>query len=35
MILDDLTAARSGDHDGKIITVAIDRIFANGFDGAP
>lgn len=35
VILDDLTAARSGDHDGKIITVAIDRIFANGFDGAP
>lgn len=35
VILDDLTAARSGDHDGKIITIAIDRIFANGFDGAP
>jgi len=35
VILDDLTAARSGDHDGKIVTIAIDRIFANGFEGAP
>lgn len=35
VILDDLTAARSGDHDGKVVTLAIDRIFASGFDGAP
>jgi len=34
VILDDLTAARGGDHDGKIIAIVADRIFANGFDGA-
>jgi hypothetical protein len=35
VILDDLTAARSGDHDGQVITVAIDRIFADGFGPQP
>jgi len=35
VILDDLTPARSGDHDGKVVTIAIDRIFADGFDGSP
>lgn len=34
VILDDLTAARSGDHDGKVVTLVVDRIFADGFDTA-
>lgn len=35
VILDDTTPARSGDHDGQVITIAIDRIFANGFEVQP
>jgi hypothetical protein len=35
IILDPSTAARSGDHDGQVITIAIDRIFANGFEAQP
>ncbi|MEP6484061.1 MAG: lamin tail domain-containing protein [Rudaea sp.] len=35
IILDPTTAARSGDHDGQVISVAIDRIFANGFQAQP
>ena len=35
IILDPTTAARSGDHDGQVITLAIDRIFANGFEAQP
>ena len=35
IILDPTTAARSGDHDGQVITIAIDRIFANGFEVQP
>jgi hypothetical protein len=35
IILDPTTAARSGDHDGQVITIAIDRIFANGFEAQP
>lgn len=34
-VLDDSTAAHSSDHDGQVLTLAIDRIFANGFDAAP
>jgi uncharacterized protein len=35
VILDDTTAARSGDHDGQVLTIAIDRIFADGSDPQP
>lgn len=35
VILDNLTAARSGDHDGQVISLIVDRIFANGFDASP
>jgi uncharacterized protein len=35
VILDSSTPARSGDHDGQVITIAIDRIFANGFEAQP
>ncbi len=35
VILDDTTPARSGDHDGQVIQLAIDRIFANGFEVQP
>lgn len=35
VILDDTTPARSGDHDGQVIQIAIDRIFANGFEVQP
>ncbi|HEX3897418.1 MAG TPA: hypothetical protein VHW73_14560, partial [Rudaea sp.] len=35
IILDPTTAARSGDHDGQVVTIAIDRIFANGFEAQP
>jgi len=35
VILNDLTAARSGDHDGKVVTLVVDRIFADGFDMTP
>ena len=35
VILDDTTSARSGDHDGQVIQMAIDRIFANGFEAQP
>jgi hypothetical protein len=35
VILDDTTPARSGDHDGQVIQVAIDRIFYNGFEAQP
>jgi uncharacterized protein len=35
IILDDTTAARSGDHDGQVLTIAIDRIFADGFEAQP
>jgi hypothetical protein len=31
VILDTGTAARSGDHDGQVMTMAVDRIFADGF----
>ncbi len=34
-VLDASTPARSGDHDGQVITIAIDRIFANGFETQP
>ncbi len=33
VILNDLTAGRSGDHDGQVAVLVVDRIFANGFDG--
>jgi hypothetical protein len=35
IILDDTTAARSGDHDGQVVTIAIDRVSANNFDEQP
>jgi hypothetical protein len=35
VILDDTTPARSGDHDGQVVQIAIDRIFANGFEVQP
>jgi hypothetical protein len=35
IILDPTTAARSGDHDGQVLTIAIDRIFADGFEAQP
>jgi uncharacterized protein len=35
VILDPSTPARSGDHDGQVITMAIDRIFADGFEAQP
>ncbi len=35
IILDSTTAARSGDHDGQVLTIAIDRIFADGSDPQP
>jgi hypothetical protein len=35
VILDDSTPARSGDHDGQVIQMAIDRIFYNGFEAQP
>lgn len=31
-LLDDTTAARSSDHDGQVLTLVIDRIFANGYE---
>jgi hypothetical protein len=34
-ILDATTAARSGDHDGQVLTIAIDRIFADGYEAQP
>lgn len=33
--LDDTTAARSSDHDGQVLTIAIDRIFADGYENQP
>ncbi len=35
IILDGTTAARSGDHDGQVVTLAIDRIFADGYEAQP
>ena len=35
IILDGTTAARSGDHDGQVVTIAIDRIFADGYEAQP
>ncbi|HEY2395651.1 MAG TPA: Calx-beta domain-containing protein [Rudaea sp.] len=35
IILDATTAARSGDHDGQVLTIAIDRVFSGGFDPQP
>ncbi|MBS0556302.1 MAG: lamin tail domain-containing protein [Proteobacteria bacterium] len=35
VILDAGTAARAGDHDGQVMTMAIDRIFADGFGQQP
>lgn len=35
VILDPVTAARAGDHDGQVMTITIDRIFANGFEDPP
>jgi len=35
IILDDTTAARSGDHDGQVVTIAIDRIFSSDNDPLP
>lgn len=34
-VLDGSTPARSGDHDGQVVTLAIDRIFANGLESTP
>jgi hypothetical protein len=34
-VLDNTTPARSGDHDGQVITLTIDRIFANGLESTP
>ncbi|HZP67357.1 MAG TPA: lamin tail domain-containing protein [Rudaea sp.] len=33
--LDGSTPARSGDHDGQVVTIAIDRIFADGYEAQP
>ncbi len=33
--LDDTTAARGSDHDSLVLTVAIDRVFANGYENGP
>jgi len=35
VILDDTTPLRSGDHDGQVVQIAIDRIFYNGFEAQP
>lgn len=35
VILDPATAARAGDHDGQVLTLTIDRIFADGFGQQP
>ena len=35
IILDATTTARSGDHDGQVVTIAIDRMFSGGFDPQP
>ena len=35
IILDASTAARAGDHDGQVVTLTIDRIFADGYDPQP
>ncbi|MBS0302948.1 MAG: hypothetical protein JSR16_12395, partial [Proteobacteria bacterium] len=35
VILDPVTAARAGDHDGQVMTLTIDRIFADGFGQQP
>lgn len=35
VILNGLTAARSGDHDGQVIALIVDRIFVDGFDASP
>jgi predicted extracellular nuclease len=35
IILDVSTPARSGDHDGQVLTLATDRIFAHDFEAAP
>lgn len=35
VILNDLTAARGGDHDGQVALIVIDRIFADAFEASP
>ncbi|MDR3389493.1 MAG: lamin tail domain-containing protein [Rudaea sp.] len=35
VILDGSTAVRTSDHDGQVLTLAIDRVFADGFDAQP
>ena len=35
IIFDSSTPARSGDHDGQVVTLAIDRIFADGYEAQP
>jgi predicted extracellular nuclease len=32
-VTDDTTPARSADHDGQVLTLAVDRLFADGFEG--
>jgi len=34
-VLDSGTPARSGDHDGQVVTLTIDRIFADDFEDQP
>ncbi len=34
-VLDPTTAAHSSDHDGQVLTIAIDRIFADGLEAPP
>jgi predicted extracellular nuclease len=34
-VTDPSTPARSADHDGQVLTLAIDRIFANNFEDQP
>jgi predicted extracellular nuclease len=35
IILDPTTAARAGDHDGQVLTLAIDRVFADNIEKQP
>ncbi|WP_165371641.1 lamin tail domain-containing protein [Pseudolysobacter antarcticus] len=35
IVLDASTAAHSSDHDGQVLTIAIDRIFADGLEAPP
>jgi predicted extracellular nuclease len=35
IVLDDSTAAGSSDHDGQVLTLVIDRIFADGYEQRP